>query len=103
MELFESVAENFLQNALEKRKIEAGLRVKVSLRWEEGFVLSVCDDGQPVPEAIAAKFFVSAVPSNSGLGVGMFQAARFARQEGFEVALTSNQPGRVCFTLSPAR
>lgn len=103
MELFESVTENFLQNALEKRKIEAGLRIQVSLRWEGGFVLSVCDDGQPVPEAIAAKFFVSAVPSNSGLGVGMFQAARFARQQGFEVALTSNQPGRVCFTLAPAR
>jgi hypothetical protein len=102
-ELFESVAENFLQNALEKRKVETGLRIRVMLQWQDGFVLSVCDDGEAVPEGIASKFFVSAVPSNSGLGVGLYQASRFARQQGFELALTSNQRGRVCFTLSPAR
>ena len=35
-------------------------------------------------------------------GVGR-QVARFAREQGYEVALSSNQPGRVCFTLSPTR
>ncbi len=100
-EVFESVAENLLQNALEKKKLESGLRVRVRLQWDKDFVLSVCDDGKPVPEAIAARLFVSAVPSHSGLGVGMFQAARLAGQQGFELTLSSNQTGRVCFTLAP--
>ena len=75
----------------------------MNLRLENGFVLSVWDDGKPVPEAIAAKLFQAAVPSHSGLGVGLFQAARFARQHGFVVSLSSNQPGKVCFSLAPAR
>ena len=102
-DLFESVAENFLQNSLEKKKLESNLRIRTTLNWENGFVLSVCDDGKPVPEAIAAKLFQAAVPSHSGLGVGLFQAARFARQHGFIVSLSSNQPGKVCFGLAPAR
>ncbi len=99
-DLFASVAENFLQNALEKRKSESDLRILVRLQWSDGFSLSVCDDGSPVSEAIVARLFNSPVQSNSGLGVGMYQVARFAREQGYKVALSSNQPGRVCFTLS---
>jgi hypothetical protein len=43
------------------------------------------------------------VPSTTGLGVGMYQVARFAREQGYEVALSRNEPGSVCFTLSPKR
>ena len=99
-DLFESAAENFLQNALEKRKMENDLRILARLQWAHGFVLSVCDDGQPVPDALVGQLFLSAVPSNSGLGVGMYQVARFAREQGYEVALSSNHAGRVCFTLT---
>jgi signal transduction histidine kinase len=101
-ELFASVADNFLQNALEKRKLESGLRILVRLQWHEGFTLSVCDDGQPVPETLAPKLFDSPVPSKSGLGVGMYQIGRFAREQGYEVTLSSNLPGKVCFTLTQA-
>jgi hypothetical protein len=103
IDLFASVAENFLQNALEKRKLENNLRILVRLQWSNGFELSVCDDGQPVPDSLAGQLFNSPVKSKSGLGVGMYQVARFAREQGYEVALSSNQPGRVCFTLSPSR
>jgi signal transduction histidine kinase len=102
-DLFESAAENFLQNALEKRKMQSGLRILARLQWENGFVLSVCDDGQPVPESLARQMFASPLPSNTGLGVGMYQLARFAREQGYEVTLNSNQPGKVCFTLFPLR
>ena len=101
-DLFESATENFLQNVLEKRKSESNLRILARLQWDAGFVLSVCDDGQPVPESLAGQLFKSPVQSNSGLGVGMYQVARFAREQGFEVALSSNQPGRVCFSLAQA-
>ena len=99
-DLFASVAENFLQNALGKRKLENNLRILVRLQWSDGFSLSVCDDGSPVPDQLAGQLFNSPVQSNSGLGVGMYQVARFAREHGFEVALSSNQPGRVCFALT---
>ena len=102
-DLFTSAAENFLQNVLEKRKLEINLKVLVRLQWSNGFDLSVCDDGQPVPDSIAGRLFISPVQSNSGLGVGMYQVARFAREQGYEVTLSSNKPGQVCFTLSPAR
>jgi signal transduction histidine kinase len=101
-EVFESVAENLLQNALEKKKLESRLRILVRLQWDKGFVLSVCDDGKPVPEAIAARLFASAVPSHNGLGVGIYQAGRFARQHEFDLSLASNEPGRVCFALARA-
>jgi len=61
------------------------------------------DDGAPVPDSLAVQLFNSPVPSNSGLGVGMYQAAKFARQQGYEVALSENQSGKVCFRLAPAR
>ena len=99
-ELFGSVAENFLQNALEKRKTANSLRILARLQWSGGFVLSVCDDGQPVPDSLVKTLFNSPVQSNSGLGVGMYQVARFAREQGYEVALSSNEPGRVCFTMA---
>ena len=100
-ELFASVAENFLQNALEKRKLENKLRILVRLQWSGGFALSVCDDGAPVPDALVGQLFSTAVPSHSGLGVGMYQVARFAREQGYAVTLASNMPGKVCFLLSP--
>ncbi|HEX4985624.1 MAG TPA: ATP-binding protein [Burkholderiales bacterium] len=99
-DLFESVAENLLQNALEKRKLETGLRILVRLQWQDGFVLSVCDDGAAIADALAAQLFNSPVQSNTGLGVGMYQVARFAREQGYAVTLSSNEPGRVCFTLA---
>jgi signal transduction histidine kinase len=101
-ELFESVAENLLQNALEKRKLEPQLRISVGLRWEGGFALTVRDDGQPVPAAIAQQLFESPVTSRSGLGVGLYQVARFARQNGYQLRLASNERGKVSFELSPA-
>jgi signal transduction histidine kinase len=82
--------------------MENGLRILARLQWDAGFVLSVCDDGQPVPDSLAGQLFKSPVQSNSGLGVGMYQVARFAREQGYEVALSSNQPGRVCFALTQA-
>lgn len=101
-DLFASAAENFLQNALEKRKLEGNLRILARLQWKDEFALTVCDDGSPVPEATALRLFVSPVKSQSGLGVGMYQAARFAREQGYELKLSSNEPGRVCFTLTRA-
>lgn len=100
-DLFESAAENFLQNALEKRKTERDLRILARLQWDGGFVLSVCDDGQPIRDALVSQLFAAPLQSNTGLGVGLYQVARFAREQGYRVTLGSNVPGKVCFALAP--
>jgi signal transduction histidine kinase len=102
-DLFETAAENLLQNALEKRKVENTLHIVAKLQWDEGFHLSVCDDGQPVPVALVRQLFAAPVQSNTGLGVGLYQVARFARDQGYEVTLTSNQEAKVCITLATSR
>jgi len=100
-DLFESAATNLLQNALDKRKAVGKLEIVATLRWNNGFTLLVRDDGQAVPEGLAQQLFRSPVQSNSGLGVGLYQAARFAREQGYEIELADNRPGDVCFTLAP--
>ncbi len=102
-DLFASAAENFVQNALEKRKLSPSLRILVRLQWNDGFVLSVCDDGQPVADTIVGRLFNSPVQSNTGFGVGMYQVAKFATEQGYEVAISSNQVGKVCFTLARSK
>ena len=102
-DLFETAAENLLQNALQKRKVENSLNIIAKLQWDDGFHFSVCDDGQPVAQALVRQLFSTPVPSTAGLGVGMYQVARFAREQRYEIALSRNEPGSVCFALSPKR
>ncbi|HWQ38593.1 MAG TPA: ATP-binding protein [Burkholderiales bacterium] len=101
-ELFESVAENLLQNALEKRKLNAELKITVTLSWSDGYLLSVHDDGDAIPESVAQQLFQSPVRSKTGLGVGLYQSARFAREQGHELRLSSNTAGNVEFQLLPS-
>lgn len=102
--LFDSVAENLLENAIDKRRLDAGLRISVALRVAgSGASLEVCDDGDAIPAALAADLLRVAVRSENGLGVGLFQAARLAETNGYALTLSENLPGRVCFRLAPVQ
>lgn len=101
-ELFETAAENFLQNALVKRKLDSGLQLTMRLSWKDGYLLSVCDTGKPVPPSVAQNLLNAPVSSKSGLGVGLYQLARFATDQNYRVTLASNEAGKVCFQLGPA-
>jgi signal transduction histidine kinase len=101
-DVFESAFTNLLQNALEKRKGSGKLKIVAALQWNNGFRLQVTDDGQPVPDALAQQLFNAPVQSNSGLGVGLYQAAKFAREHGYRLELADNRPGSVSFALRPA-
>jgi signal transduction histidine kinase len=100
--LFDSVAENLLQNALAKRVLDAGLHIRVSLHGGEGVVLRVHDNGRAVPADIAGPLLRAPVRSESGLGIGLYQAARLAEKHGYALALEENREGSVCFALRPA-
>jgi signal transduction histidine kinase len=101
--LFDHVVENLLANALDKRAAAPDLRIEVTLRTTGGVVgLDVCDDGAAIPPALAADLFHGPVPSETGLGIGLFQTGRLLERSGYAISLASNTPGRVCFRLAPA-
>lgn len=101
-ELFDSVAENLIQNALNKGHGEAGFRVEVRFSCAHQPSLQVIDAGSPVPASVARRLFDGPVPSQMGLGIGLYQAARQAAQHGYRLALARNEPGEVRFELSSA-
>jgi signal transduction histidine kinase len=99
--LFDSVADNLIRNALVKRAHDAAVRVRVSLDCADGNRLRVCDSGAAVPPEIAAGLLRAPVASRSGLGIGLFQAARLAESSGYRLELEANRDGQVCFALRP--
>ena len=100
-ELFDSTAATLIENALYKLAADAGVQVTVTLG--AGPRLRVCDTGMPVPPAILDQILEAPVASESGLGVGLFQAAKFAEQSGYGLVLAENRSGSVCFDLARLR
>jgi signal transduction histidine kinase len=98
-DLFDSVADNLLTNALRKRQNEPGVAVEVRLSLQPLVSLTVTDSGAPAPEHVARNLFLSPVASDFGLGVGLYQAARQAARSRYRLEQTDNQPGRVAFRL----
>src|SRR5689334_7514276 len=101
VDLFDSVADNLLQNALTKRRSENQMHIHAFLEWQAGCLLRVCDDGQAMSEHLARKLFTAPVASSLGFGVGLYQAARQAQVNSYRLVLASNLPGKVCFELRP--
>jgi signal transduction histidine kinase len=97
--LFDSVADNLLQNALAKRAAQPGVRVRCTLQAGS---LRVCDSGSAVPADVAATLFRDPVRSDGGLGIGLYQAARQAQPLGYALGLDANRDGEVCFALRRA-
>jgi signal transduction histidine kinase len=103
-DLFDRVAENCLQNALEKRRAfpEIEVHARLALSGARHVSLSVRDSGPALPETLVRTLFTAPVPSARGLGVGLYQTARQAAAVGYRLALSCNRPGEVCFTLEHA-
>lgn len=100
-ELFDSIATTLIENALYKVAQDDALQVTVTLF--AGPRLRVCDTGAPVPPVVAENILSAPIASESGLGVGLFQAAKFAGQSGYALVLAENRQGSVCFELARLR
>ena len=97
VDLFDSVVDNLINNATRKpstKKIEVRLHLDTDIT-----ILSVCDDGSPVEPDIEANLFNQPATSGSGMGVGLYQSAIMARAFNFEIELSQNDAGKVCFNL----
>jgi len=101
VDFLDSVLSNLVENARTKRQGEPGIRIGVSLEQQGDTVrVAVADTGSPVPRASAAALFREPVRSRTGLGIGLFQAARQAETLGWRLTLARNLPGEVRFELS---
>jgi len=100
--LFDCVTDNLIDNASNKRLQQPGIFIRVTLRTQP-FSLSVCDGGNAIPAPLARQLLQTVVPSESGLGVGLYQAARWAGQFGYQLVLRENAKGMVCFELIQSR
>lgn len=98
-ELFDSVGDTLIENALYKAARDGGVRTVVELL--PGPALRVTDDGEPVPRDLLPGLMRETVASHSGLGVGLCQAAAFATGCGYRLWLAGNRAGWVCFELQP--
>jgi signal transduction histidine kinase len=99
-ELFDSVADNLIENAFNKSAGSQALEVRVTFSAAERGTLTVCDTGAPISKNVASQLFDGAVASQTGFGVGLYQSSRLAAQSGYGLALVANSVGKVCFVLS---
>jgi len=74
--------------------------VRVSLACNGRVALRVRDSGSAVPPEMENTLLRAPVDSASGLGIGLYQAARQAESSGYRLVLETNRDGEVCFALS---
>ncbi len=102
-DLFDTVAENLLENARYKQATDRKISIRARLSvTPDAVTLEIEDTGQPMPDATARNLFNGAVQSAGGLGVGLYQCARLAQYHRFDLRLTDNESGLVRFRLSGA-
>jgi len=99
-EVVDSVVDNLIQNALEKAKNEASFVLQIDLVAGDRTGVEVRDSGKAVPDDVAAVLFKKHVPSENGLGIGLYHAGRQATQAGYALELAENRDGAVCFFLN---
>jgi len=100
-ELFNSVVENLIENSIHKRQVDPDIVITVTLKTDtETIVLNVIDTGHMIDERIAKLIFKEHVPSDSGHGIGLYQAGRQAESLNYALRLKENCDGNVSFELS---
>lgn len=100
-ELFNSVVDNLLENAIQKRQVDPDVAITVTLKTNNNtVVLNVTDTGHAVTENIEKSILKEHVDSHNGHGIGLYQAARQAETYGYTLQLMENQNGKVSFELS---
>ena len=99
--LFDTVLENCLENARQKKQREPYLNISVRYASNPAPRLEISDTGSPVSKAAAENLFRAPIvdSASGGLGIGLFQAAKLAEQVGYGLVVKSNVVGDVRFEL----
>jgi len=101
LETFNTVAENLLENAKNKKNREPELNISAQLLIiQQNVVLQVCDTGSAFPDDKYPLLFKQTLPSEDGYGIGLYQSYQLAKKSGYQLTLNKNQAGNVCFHLT---
>lgn len=103
LDLFDTVAENLLENARFKRINDRTLNIECRFTTDEEQYpcLTIEDSGQAIPNEVLNQLFARPISSRQGLGVGLYQCARMAQEGNYHLVLTENHDGMVRFVLCP--
>ena len=101
LDIFTTVIENLLDNARNKRIREPDLNIVVKLsNCDNRVQLSVIDTGSAIDSHIYPQLFNEVVSSQDGFGIGLYQSYELAKNHGFNLGVSENTDGNVCFTLA---
>ena len=90
-----------LDNARNKRIREPDLNIVVKLsNCDNRVQLSVIDTGSAIDSHIYPQLFNEVVSSQDGFGIGLYQSYELAKNHGFNLGVSENTDGNVCFTLA---
>lgn len=100
VDVYDSIIENLLDNARNKRILQANIEIIVQLECRNNHIrLTVQDTGNAIPEQLAAVIFTTPLDSEDGFGIGLYQCQQQARNHDIELELYENSNGHVCFKL----
>lgn len=96
-DLFDSVINNLIANALNKSEVN-NIILDITSN-QDMIMLTVCDDGKAMDVDMENQLFNKPVSSGQGMGIGLYQSAIMARTFNYELELANNRDHRVCFSL----
>jgi signal transduction histidine kinase len=99
-DLLDSVTDNLLQNAIEKRKMQREISIEVTIGNGADFLIEVRDTGEAIPAETAKQLFKKQINSQNGLGIGLYHAGKQAKKSGYTLRLVENTNGDVRFRFS---
>ncbi|MCW4456897.1 sensor histidine kinase [Microbacterium sp. MPKO10] len=95
-----TVVGNLIENALDA--CELGGSVTVSIRDDDGCIVTVSDDGPGIPDRLAQRIFETGVSTktsaNGRRGIGLALVRRIARRHGGDVTLVTEEGAGSTFT-----
>lgn len=97
--LFDSVAENCIENARYKRLKETDIEITVFFSGKLKPMLCIYDTGSPVSENQLGLLFNQPLEDTSGMGIGLYQAFQQAQAAGYSLGVAENRQGKVEFIL----
>jgi hypothetical protein len=99
--VFDAVLENCLDNARQKKLAEPQIDIRIIFSVAPDPMLTISDNGSAIPAGVLENLFHAPIgrAGQSGLGIGLYQAARQASSVGFVLGLTSPPAAGVHITL----
>lgn len=92
---------NLVMNAIDAAPTDSEIVVRTTAGPNQSVMIDVENRGNTIPQSVAANIFepfFTTKPKGTGLGLAI--SRNIARSHGGDLQLTSNESGRICFTMT---